>query len=281
MLNDYLSSLSSDMNLIAKIKLHLASVLSDPERIKELNFEKSLSKNDIMAIFTRMNLQFNDMKDKYIFKYIDINRQETEKSKENVICNYIIIEIFKNYLVLMLEGINMALDEHGDKTDIDEFNFQKSVRVKYRTAFLNFEIEKYMIDNNFEVSDNIFSNSKSRLTELNVDDETYSRIKRKLIISKSTAIIRNMLNIHSTSLEDNNNIKSLLLDYFNLRASLLMTDEEEIQYIADWFLGYTTSDEYEEKEEDNHISEEMIIKAFKNYDKDKEHYQELIAIQHK
>jgi hypothetical protein len=276
-INDYCYSLSSNINNIVEMREYITNLASNPSQIEMMNFEKTMSQKDINSIIIRCILYIDNIINQYTNKHYDISKEISDTYKNRVmdVYDYVDAEILKNYLIIIQKYIDNGLGSVGEILNINVIDTKKLIKVKYDNAFLNFEIEKYMAGNNFEVSNLLFKDSKSKLDEIDIDNNTYNKIKNERIIKTAITKIKKILS-NKNNLEGEENTLGILYDYCYLRSLLVMTDEEVVADINDWFHNYVTSSAYAKNFNSNIINEKLVIEAFKNVNKDKNVYQKFI-----
>jgi hypothetical protein len=276
-INDYCYSLSSNINNIVEMREYITNLASNPSQIEMMNFEKTMSQKDINSIIIRCILYINNIINQYTNKHYDISKEISDTYKNRVmdVYDYVDAEILKNYLIIIQKYIDNGLGSVGEILNINVIDTKKLIKVKYDNAFLNFEIEKYMAGNNFEVSNLLFKDSKSKLDEIDIDNNTYNKIKNERIIKTAITKIKKILS-NKNNLEGEENTLGILYEYCYLRSLLVMADEKIVADINDWFHNYVTSSAYVKNFKSNNINEKIVVAAFKSVNQDKSFYQSFL-----
>jgi hypothetical protein len=277
-INDFYYPLSLNLDTIVEIRNYMTKVASDPLRVETMNFEKNMSQKDINSIIVKIILHIDNIINRYSNYYYDISKEISDIYKYRVmdIYDYVNAEILKNYLILIQKYIDNGLDSIKKIININMIDSKKLTKVKYDNAFLNFEIEKYMTDSNFEVSNLIFLDSKDKLDKLNIESNIYNEIRNERIVKAINTKIKKILS-GKKDFEIEVATLNLFYDYCYLRSLLVMVDEEVIADINDWFHDYITSPKYAKDFKNNSVNEKIVTEAFKSVNKDKNFYQSFLA----
>ena len=241
-----------------------------------LNFESSLSESYSNLIIIRVLLRLDNIiaryKNIHLVKRgknpLDINQQEA-------INGYINTEIAKNDLLFIQENVDNNLINIREKMHISnvEICINRLIKAKYDIAYSLIDLEDYMINNNFNVSNALLLDSKDKRNAINVDDETYEIAQKNIASSQVNVVVNQMLDINNKQKIGEENAMDLVLKQCNLRAIFLMVDEEKLEQTDGILHNYFESKDYALKNINDHFVEELIFEALRKVNKGKSNYE--------
>jgi len=136
----------------------------------------------------------------------------------------------------------------------------------YSTIFINKNIEEQLINNNFNIDNNVYISSKLINDLLKSNSTIYNIISSILVEPQLDSHISNLLKIKDTEYNyPSINIYSILTECY-IRSLLTFLTNERVQYLKKKFHYLTVNPTYSK---DNRNSQEIIINCFKNIKQDK------------
>jgi len=136
----------------------------------------------------------------------------------------------------------------------------------YSTLFINKNIEEQLINNNFNIDNNVYISSKLINDLLKSNSTIYNIISSILVEPQLDSHISNLLKIKDTEYNyPSINIYSILTECY-IRSLLTFLTNERVQYLKKKFHYLTVNPTYSK---DNRNSQEIIINCFKNIKQDK------------
>jgi len=186
--------------------------------------------------------------------------------KELIINSKIELAIKNDITLLFLSILNENINLF--KYSIYKNELKKAL---YNTCYINNNIEKQLIENNLNVPEKIYLNSKLINDLYKINPKKYNIILNKIIKTQIQKQFSSLLEIKDK--EYNNpqiNISSIINQCF-IRSLLTFLTDEEIYTINNYFQQLINNQEYLIKYSNNKISENNIINCLKNvsYDKTK------------
>ena len=189
-----------------------------------------------------------------------------------------------NFLSKIINGtseIIFSLDEdilNAYLTFLEEFKtkngykyIQKElINSKYNLSFINNKIENNMISSDFEVSDKLSINSKFYADFMNIDFETYNKLRNSNGEEKVMYQIMELLEIGDMDYSDTSKIYTSVLRQCLIRANLLVMGDDMVSKVNSKFHTHIQSKKYLQKHSDDKISRQLIDNCFNNLEKDRE-----------
>ena len=161
------------------------------------------------------------------------------------------------FLSILQENINLC------KYSQYKNNLLKSF---YSTLFINKNIEEQLINNNFNIDNNIYTSSKIINDLLKSNSTIYNIITSILIKPQLNLHITNLLKIKDSEYNyPSIYIYSILTECY-IRSLLTFLTQDQIHYLKKQFQNLITNTTYSK---DNKSSQEIIINCFKNTKIDK------------
>lgn len=145
----------------------------------------------------------------------------------------------------------------------------KLIKVKYHTAFINKNIEKELLKNNFELPE-LYLTSKLVSDMYKIDEKLYYGLLKKYSFDIVIEEIKELLKLRSLDfLNDNTNITAITRGIF-IRAGLINLNDIEILALNEIFHDLIEKKEYLILHSEDHMSEDIIISSFKEVKSDRE-----------
>lgn len=232
----------------------------DEERIINQNYNNLY----IRRIFSELcNISLTDdevFKDIYLDDCDNISKEkEKEIIKEERKCldviNQFDVDIINSCFLFIQESINNKQHKYYEN---------ELIKSKYGFSFVNKIIENQLINNNFNVTENLYLGSKFFSDMLKIETESYNSMKEEYVKSVLVKQIDKLLKLEDLDYNNKNKAISSILKSFYIRACLLLLENETIDYINDSFNDYIKNHEW-----NNNISKQIIINCFKNINQDK------------
>ena len=238
-------------------------LLDDLENIANQNYNNRI-------LHRIKNILFN----KFLTDYKTINPNEVIKQMED--CNYknpskvfdyinnsIVDKIIKKdilnaYLVFLQEYINK--DNQLHKNQVFKTYLLNS---KYNVIFINKDIEKEMIDSNFNIDEFIYIGSKFIADVLESSINMYEATKNNLAEEICMTQFANLLKIEDQDYKNIQNEITSIISTSLIRAALLLMDDTNITNVNYNFLELIESEEDLEEKINNTISQQIIENCFK------------------
>lgn len=260
-------------NLTTKQKFKIIELLSKNSKtdnitsiINQNEYHKS-TRRIINALINQTITNINHKESSIeLLKKIGININDTKTSTE--INNYSKIELAINndiilvFITLLKENSSLFKYSHYQK---------ELTKALYSTIFINKNIEKYIIDNNFNIDNNIYISSPLINDLLKTNSKTYNKILNIIVENQIRTHIINHLEIKDTDYNDNKkNISSIIRECY-IRTLLTFITEKKLNQLNTEFNNLIQNSTYKIQFHNNRISENTILNCFKNvkYDKAK------------
>lgn len=145
----------------------------------------------------------------------------------------------------------------------------KLLKIKYHTSFINQNIEKEMLKNNFNLSD-LYLTSELTSELYKIDNKLYKDMIKNYSINTILDQIKELLKLtDSDFLEDNTNITAIARACL-LRACLINLNDDNIMTLNELFHILIEEDIYLIFHYEDRISESIIADAFKKVNNDKQ-----------
>ena len=145
----------------------------------------------------------------------------------------------------------------------------KLLKIKYHTSFINQNIEKEMLKNNFNLSD-LYLTSELTSELYKIDNKLYKDMIKNYSINTILEQIKELLKLtDSDFLEDNTNITAIARACL-LRACLINLNDDNIMTLNELFHILIEEDIYLIFHYEDRISESIIADAFKKVNNDKQ-----------
>lgn len=145
----------------------------------------------------------------------------------------------------------------------------KLLKIKYHTSFINQNIEKEMLKNNFNLSD-LYLTSELTSELYKIDNKLYKDMIKNYSINTIIEQIKELLKLtDSDFLEDNTNITAIARACL-LRACLINLNDDNIMTLNELFHILIEEDIYLIFHYEDRISESIIADAFKKVGNDKQ-----------
>lgn len=165
------------------------------------------------------------------------------------------------------DRLNMFLSFLEEYINDEKFGVLKDklLETKYNIAFINTDIEKDLIVDNFNVQNAIYLNSKFNADILGINNKIYSFLKNIYGLDLARSHIYKLSEIRDSEYIDNDKIIDSVYRQCFIRSALLLIDEDiranKDEIIKNQILN------------GNEISYSSIMEAFEKIEKDKEkHY---------
>lgn len=134
----------------------------------------------------------------------------------------------------------------------------------YNTSFINIDIEGQLIENNFNLPDNIYISSKLINDILKTEPTIYNRILSIIVQTQIIMHIKSLLEIKDENYNNRNTNISSIINQCYIRALLTFMNDDEIYKLNEQFHELIESPTYLKDHPKDRISEEIIIKCFKS-----------------
>lgn len=260
-------------NLLVYVRLYINQALNKGIAMDVFQFEEEMNEIDVYKIINRTLLTLDEkITNQLLLQYKIKGEPIDDDFKSELIDNYVSSEIAKNHFTMLQDGIDDRLNYIGEELKLDGVNhcIKKLLRTKYEIAFTYLDIESYMIKSKFYINSSTFSNF-SNVLPFNIEDDYNDKIKRKAIMSIAEEIINDVLGYSDNFLIDIDNKVLLISEYYNLKATLLLLDEEDI---GDLYASYSFTMKIKKNAagKSHNISKRMLIDAFEQVKLDKEKY---------
>lgn len=215
------------------------------QTITNIDYTKNNIPTELLEFIKDYNLSINDNK---------INKEINNYTKiQLAISNDI------NLVFLSILQDNLNLWKYSQYKN----NLLKSF---YSTLFINKDIEEQLINNNFNIDNNVYISSKLINDLLNSNSTIYNIISSILVEPQLDSHISNLLKIKDTEYNyPSINIYSILTECY-IRSLLTFLTNERVQYLKKQFHYLIINPAYSK---DNRNSQEIIINCFKNIKQDK------------
>jgi len=215
------------------------------QTITNINYTKNNIPTELLEFIKEYNIPINDNK---------INKE---------INNYTQIQL------AISNDINLVfLSILQDNLNLWKYSQYKNNLLKsfYSTIFINKNIEEQLINNNFNIDNNVYISSKLINDLLKSNSTIYNIISSILVEPQLDSHISNLLKIKDTEYNyPSINIYSILTECY-IRSLLTFLTNERVQYLKKKFHYLTVNPTYSK---DNRNSQEIIINCFKNIKQDK------------
>lgn len=146
---------------------------------------------------------------------------------------------------------------------------------KYYTSFINKNIEKIMINNDFDISSEFCIVSKEFADLIQVDSNEYDSLRNSYSKKVSMSQISEVIKMKDVDYNDQKKAICSLLRQCLIRSAFLLMDEENILNIYERFHTFIEDDIFLRVHGDYRISEESITRCFLNAKKDQDKKNEL------
>ena len=215
------------------------------QTVTNIDYTKNNIPTELLEFINAHNLSINDNK---------INKEINNYTKiQLAISNDI------NLVFLSILQDNLNLWKYSQYKN----NLLKSF---YSTLFINKNIEEQLINNNFNIDNNVYISSKLINDLLNSNSTIYNIISSILVEPQLDSHISNLLKIKDTEYNyPSINIYSILTECY-IRSLLTFLTNERVQYLKKQFHYLIINPTYSK---DNRNSQEIIINCFKNTKQDK------------
>jgi hypothetical protein len=267
--------LDSKKSIIILKYLFQDNNIKDYEDVKEYLITNNLndSNKELRRIFN--NLVINIKEDyEYFLNNLKSNIGEiTDQININDVNEYIHDNFEKS------NNINRSLIKDRDyayliflQKNIDNASFikikNKLIYAKYNMSFFNKDIERTLIDDLFEVNENLHMGSKMMSEVLDIPSRDYVMIKNNYLQSEMVKDLNSILNINNNYYLNEKGFINVLLNNCFLRATMLLMDQDVLNILG----GETKSKTESLKQEmvNNSYSLSVINNDFDESLKDKE-----------
>lgn len=181
-------------------------------------------------------------------------------NKSIILQNSIKEDILYTFLFFFEEKINYKSNKYLKN---------KLLKIKYHTSFINQNIEKEMLRNNFSLTD-LYLTSELTSELYKIDNKLYKDMIKNYSINTILEQIKELLKLtDSDFLEDNTNITAIASTCL-LRACLINLNDDNIMTLNELFHILTEEDIYLIFHYEDRISESIIADAFKKVSNDKQ-----------
>lgn len=181
-------------------------------------------------------------------------------NKSIILQNSIKEDILHTFLFFFEEKINYKSNKYLKN---------KLLKIKYHTSFINQNIEKEMLRNNFSLTD-LYLTSELTSELYKIDNKLYKDMIKNYSINTILEQIKELLKLtDSDFLEDNTNITAIARTCL-LRACLINLNDDNIMTLNELFHILTEEDIYLIFHYEDRISESIIADAFKKVSNDKQ-----------
>ena len=240
------------------------------EYIVNGNYDNKIIRRIVYTLSNKISSDkslFKDILPKDIIDNIkDLNIPNTDNIVNHAIFSSIELEnalekdTINGFLTILKEFIE-SIDYKYFKNDL--------ISSKYNTLFIFKQIEKEFINNNFEITDTLYFNSKLAADYTNTDTTLFEFLKSSFGSKESKDQINKLLDIYDMDYSDKKKAMESILRQCLLRASFMLMNENDISDINYEFHKKIESDNYLNKHMSDHISEQVIINCFNKIEKDK------------
>lgn len=143
------------------------------------------------------------------------------------------------------------------------------IKAKYCIIYGHSNLEKMMIQSNFDVPEIVYTSSKITNDLLISSDAVYNLTKILQLRNKARIEIDTLLKIKDSEYQQKDiNITAIIIQCY-IRALLSLMNSNEVQTFNEEFHDKIDSKEYLKEHPTDRISEELIINCFKAFKKDK------------
>lgn len=161
------------------------------------------------------------------------------------------------------------LDEEINKKE-NKCLKNKLIKLKYYASFINRDIEKEQLNNNFDNTNELYLSSKFVKELYRLDEKMYEELNKESSLYLAVDQMKELVKItDSEFLEDNTNISAIARCCF-LRSAFLHLDDETIMELNDNFHNVIEEKSYLILHSDDEIGQKMVINAFNIIKKDRE-----------
>lgn len=215
------------------------------QTISNIDYTKKNIPNELLELLDTHNISIND--------------NESYKEIKNYSKIQLAISNDINLVFLNILYENLNLWKYSEYKN----NLLKSF---YSTSFINKNIEKQLINNNFNINNNIYITSKLTNDLLKSNSTIYNTITSLLVEPQINSHITNLLNIKDNEYNyPSINIYSVLTECY-IRSLLTFLPNDRLYYLKKYFHYLLTNHNYFK---DNKNSQEIIINCIKNIKHDK------------
>lgn len=179
-------------------------------------------------------------------------------SNEEIIKRIVLKNITENdILYTFLYQLQKQTNMHNQKTVKNSL-----IEVKYNLAFINKNIERYLLSNKFNIEENIYTLSTLNLP--NIDEKLYTLSKDALSVTIANNQIYELLEINDIDYNDINKVITVILRECMLNSSLTFISKDMIEEIKIITKEYIENEEYEFIHSNNNISKILINNCLNN-----------------
>lgn len=165
--------------------------------------------------------------------------------------------IEKDILLVFLVNLQKQINTHNKKTLKNNL-----IEVKYNLAFINKDIERYLLLNKFNIEESTYSLSTINL--LGIEENIYTLSKDVLSVTITNNQIYELLEISDIDYNNINKVTTVILRECMLNASLTFTSDGMIEEIKATTKEYIENEEYELIHSNNNISKNIIDNCINN-----------------
>lgn len=163
----------------------------------------------------------------------------------------------------------MFLEDFLQKQEYRKFKNQL-IKSKYDIAFINKDVEKDMIYSRYEISKDIYLNSRFIADLLKIDLMIYNISRRLYGIMLSSDHISKMLEINDIDYSDDNKTLESIYRQCLIKATLLFMEDKDVAEVNCIFSELIKFKDYLNDQLNNRISGQLVANCFEDAKKDKE-----------
>lgn len=160
-----------------------------------------------------------------------------------------------------------------EETILSKFNKdyrRELIQAKYCILFTNKNMESLFISRNFDIPDIVYISSKIINQLVNSSEFGYDSIKYITLKSLVKTDINNLLNLNDSDYKNHNVYFNSIICKCHIRAALSLMPNSQVDQFNEEFHEIIENKKYLEKNQNNRISEDLIMSCFKCFNHDKE-----------
>lgn len=264
---DYLRSYAL-ANYILNFKLP-DNFLDDIESIMKQDYNNRVLRRILNVLYHNIVYDNKMYKEKIPSELLDLMKNADISNIDSIVNEsiYSNIELRKAFEKDILSGYLVFLQEYINNSYYKAFE-NEFIFNKYNTSFINKIIENDIINDNFNIQNTFYINSRLIADLTETDLELYEYLKNDYGLDECAKQIAKLIKMSDKEYNDKKNIITSLLRECYIRSTFLLLNDESILDINSDFHDFIESDEYV-KNGNNYISEGSIIKCFKLVKKDR------------
>jgi len=242
----------------------------DMETMMKQDYSNRIIMRILNTLINKMTENYHDVKKIIPEEMIEILKQIGIPNPDRMLSQsaYSSIKIQNALEIDTINAYLSILEEYIKKEDYRNFRNQL-INSKYNITFINKQIEKDMISNNFDISDTLYINSKMIADLYQLDSTIYDVLKDHYIIQIASKQISEVIEIGDMDYSDQNKAITSILRQCLMRASFLLMSDDTISDINYTFHEFIEGEKYIDRHKNDRISEQLIVNCFRSIKKDK------------